>query len=192
MPRDTGLIPLRKESTCCGAAQRCTQLPAWPLEAGGCTHWARLRHYWSPRALEPVLCNEGRRSEAGSPPRGKTRLATKARHSQNQVKIKLALKSLKWWINKQTAKGALVYAVILETVSSCLLTDVLKIIPASCQQVEKESCPLKACIPFLTAWAQKWHVTSAHSAFRSAGHTVLPRCSVCPGEKRKWVWSIHG
>ena len=69
---------------------------ACALEPGSCTHWARLRHLLKPTCPRTrALQRGGRRSEKPAHPHeGKARLATKARHSQNQVKIKLALKKV--------------------------------------------------------------------------------------------------
>ena len=145
--RDTGLIPSQEGFHV-----------VWRSSAGAHSYWACALEPGSRTAFLKPTCPRTRALPWGGHPsekpahphEGKACLATKAGHSQKQVKIKLAFKkSLKRWINKQTTKGALVYAVILEPSLVLSPTDGLKIIPAPCQQVDKESCPARMCIPFL-------------------------------------------
>ena len=153
--------------------------------------------YWSPRALEPVIHDEGghRSEQPVHPNEGKAHLATETQHSQKQIQIKLFKKkeSLKQWINKQTIKGALVYAVILEPSLVLSSSDCLEIVPASCQQAEKESCPARTCIPFLNCLGTA--VACHFCSQRVWAGVLVPQTSLgaeCPRGKGSKVWSIRG
>lgn len=108
MPRDTGWSRSGRVYLLVGNSTGHPATEACALEPGA-THWARLGIYTSPRAPRTDALQRGAAAvRSRSPPRGKSPPGNKGPAlAKNQVKIKLALKSLKWWINKQTTRELL-------------------------------------------------------------------------------------